>query len=143
MEKDRAVKTLLKVTEAEQPSSCKLQILMLLCLDDFVIFIVFLLHIIVLNPNFFISANLCIAAHSEPGYSARQVEGYRGQEKSRDIAGLVCDNNFDTLSHYDKYIGLKNRFVPEAIFDFPKTIKHGCNRSCKSAYFSDCFVYYC
>ena len=31
---------------------------------------------------------------------------------------------------------LKNRFAPEANFDFPKTIKHGCNRSCKTVYFS-------
>ena len=38
---------------------------------------------------------------------------------------------------------LKNRFVPEANFDFPKTIKHGCNHSYKTANLSDSFVYSC
>ena len=38
---------------------------------------------------------------------------------------------------------LKNRFVPGANFDFPKTIQHGCKRLCKTAYLSDCFVYSC
>ena len=56
---------------------------------------------------------------------------------------LVRDNNFDTLREHDKYIIHKNRFAPEANFDFPKTIKHGCNRSCKIAYLSDSFVYSC
>ena len=93
------------------------------------------------TPNFFISANFNIATHSEAGYAAHQVEGYTEQEKSRDIVELVRDNNFDTLSEHDKYIVLKNRFVPEANFDFPKTIKHGCNRSYKTAYLS--FVYSC
>ena len=37
---------------------------------------------------------------------------------------------------------MKNRFVPEANF-FSKTIQHGCNRSCKTAYPSDSFVYSC
>ena len=50
---------------------------------------------------------------------------------------------FDTLFEYDKYIVLKNRFVPEANFDFPKTIKHECNRSYKKTYPSDSFVYSC
>ena len=66
-------------------------------------------------------------------HAAHQVEGYTEQEKPQDIVELVPDNNFDTLSEHDKYIVLKNRFVPEANFDFPKTIKHGCNRSCKTA----------
>ena len=52
MEEDRTVETLPKVAEAEQPSSCKMQILMILYIDDFVIFIVFLLHIILLNQKF-------------------------------------------------------------------------------------------
>ena len=41
-----------------------------------------------------------------------------------------------------KYVVMKNRFVPEANF-FSKTIQHGCNRSCKTAYPSDSFVYSC
>ena len=61
----------------------------------------------------------------------------------RDIVELVRDNNFDTFSEHEKYIVLKNRFVLEASFDFPKTIKRGCNRSCKTAYLSDSFVYSC
>ena len=92
-------------------------------------------------PIFFISANFGIATHSEAGYAAHQVEGYTEQEKPRNIVELVRDNNFDTLSEHDKYIVLKNRFVSEANFDFPKTIKHGCNRSYKTAYLSDSFVY--
>ena len=94
-------------------------------------------------PNFFISANFGIATHSEAGYAAHQVEGYTEQERPRNIVELVRDNNFDTLSEHDKYIVLKNRFVPEANFDFPKTIKHGWNRSYKTAYLSDSFVYSC
>ena len=94
-------------------------------------------------PNFFISANLGIAANSEAGYSAHEVERYTEQEKPRDIVELVRDNNFDTLSEHDKYIVLKNGFVPEANFDFPKTIKHGCNCSFKTDYLSDFFVYSC
>ena len=56
---------------------------------------------------------------------------------------IGCDNNFDTLSQDDKDIVLKNRFVPEANFDFPKTIKHTCNCSCKSAYISNSIIYSC
>ena len=63
--------------------------------------------------------------------------------KVGDLVELVRGNNFDTLSEHGKYIVLKNRLVPEANFDFPKTIKHGCNRSCKTAYLSDFFVYSC
>ena len=77
---------------------------MVLHIDDLVIFIVFLLHIIVRNPNFFISSNLGIATYSEAGYLAQQIEGYTEQEKSRDIVELVRDKNFDTFSEYDKYI---------------------------------------
>ena len=47
------------------------------------------------------------------------------------------------MSEHYKYIVLKNRFVPEANFDFQKTIKHGCNFSCKTANLSDSFVYSC
>ena len=47
------------------------------------------------------------------------------------------------MSGHDKYIVLKNRFVLEANFGFPKTIKHGCNCSYKTAYLSDSFVYSC
>ena len=105
---------------------------MILYIDDLVIFIVFLLDIILLNSNFFISVNFGIATHSEAGYAAHQVEGCTEQEKPRDIVELVRDNNFDTLSEHERYIVLKIRFVPEANFDFPKTIKHGCNRSYKT-----------
>ena len=56
---------------------------------------------------------------------------------------LVRDNNFDTLSKHDKYIVLKNRFVPGANFDFPKSIQHGCNHLCKAAYLSDSPAYSC
>ena len=94
-------------------------------------------------PIFFITAKLGIATHSEADYSAHQVEGYTGQEKSRDMVQLVRDNNFDTLSKHDKYIVLKNRFVPGANFDFPKSIQHGCNHLCKAAYLSDSPVYSC
>ena len=38
---------------------------------------------------------------------------------------------------------LKNSFVQEANFDFPKTIKHRCNRLCKTACLSDSFIYSC
>ena len=62
---------------------------------------------------FFISVIFGIATHSEAGYSAYQVEGYTEQEKPWDIAELVRDNKFDTLSEHDKYVVLKNRFVPE------------------------------
>ena len=75
-------------------------------------------------PIFFTSAKLDIATHSEAYYSAHQVEGYTEQEKPRDIVELVCDNDFDTLSEHDKYTVLKNRYVLEANFDFPKIIKH-------------------
>ena len=85
--------------------------------------------------------NLGIAAHSEAGYSAYQVEGYTELEKPRDMVELVCDNNFDTLSENDKNIVLKNRFVPGV--NFPKTIQQGCNRSCKTAYLSNSFVHSC
>ena len=94
-------------------------------------------------PIFFISSNLGIATYSEAGYFAQQIEGYTEQEKPRDIVELVRDKNFDTFSEYDKYIVLKNRSVSEANFDFPKTIKYGCNSSCKTAYLSDSFVYSC
>ena len=85
--------------------------------------------------------NFGIATRSEAAYSAHQV--IHRARKSRDIVELVQDNNFDTLSEHDKYIVLKNRFVQAANFDFPKTIKYGCNRSCKTAYLSDSFVYSC
>ena len=94
-------------------------------------------------PNFLISANLGIAAHSEAGYSVHQVKGYTKQEKLRDMVELVRENKFDTLSEHNKFIVLKNRFVPGGNFDFPKTIQHGCKRSCKTAYLSDSFVYSC
>ena len=92
-------------------------------------------------PNFFISANLVRATHSEAAYSAHQAEGYTEQEKPRDIVELVRENSFDNLSENDKYIVLKNRFVPETNFDFPKTTEHGCNCSCKAAYTFDSFIY--
>ena len=94
-------------------------------------------------PIFFISANLGIATHSEARYSALQVEGHTEQEKPWDMVELVCDNNFDTLSEHDKYIVLKNRFVPGANFDFPRSIQHGRNRSCITAYLTNSFVYSC
>ena len=94
-------------------------------------------------PNFFISENLVIATHSKAGYWAHQVERYTAQEKPRHIAKLVRDNDFDTLSEHDKYIVLKNKFLPEANFDFLKTIKRGFNRSCKTVNLSDSFVYSC
>ena len=117
---------------------------MILYIDNLVIFIVFHLHIIVLNPIFFFSANFGIVTYSEAGFWEHHVEGYTEQQNPRDRVELVCDNNFDTLSKHDKYIVLEYRFVPEAKFDFPKTIKHGCNRSCKRAYLSDSsFLYSC
>ena len=109
---------------------------MMLYLDNFVIFIVFLLHIIVLNPIFF-SANFGITNHSEVGYWEHQVEEYTEQRKPQDRVELVRDNNFDTFSKHDKYIVLKYRFVPEANFNFPKTFKNGYNRSCKRTYLFD------
>ena len=63
--------------------------------------------------------------------------------RARDTVELVCDNNFDTLSEHGKYIVLKNKFAPEANFDLPKTIKHGCNRSNKTAYLSGSFFSSC
>ena len=94
-------------------------------------------------PNFFIWENLGIAAHSEVGYSAHQVEVYTEQEKPWEIVELVRDNNFDTLSEHYKYIVLKIRFVPEVNFDFLKTIKHRCIFSCKTANLSDSCVCSC
>ena len=65
---------------------------MILHTDDFVIFIVFLLHMYWI-PNFLISANLGIAAHSEAGYSVDQVKGYTEQEKLRDMVELFMRIN--------------------------------------------------
>ena len=104
--------------------------------------------------NFFISVNLGIAIHSEAAiqhtklkdtqsWRIHQVEGYTEQEKPRDIVELARDNIFDTFYKHDKYIVLKKRSVPEANFDFPKAIKHGCNYLCKTAYLSDSFVCSC
>ena len=78
---------------------------------------------------YWIPANFGIATYSEAGYWEHQVEGYTEQQNPRDRVELVRDNNFDTLSKHDKYIVLEYRFVPEAKFDSPKIIKHGCNRS--------------
>ena len=98
----------------------------MLYIDDLVIFLLSFCISLYWIPIFFISVNFCIATHSEAGYSAHQFQGYTNQEKLR--VELVRDNNFDTFSEHDKYIVLKNRFVPKANFDFQKTIKHGCNR---------------
>ena len=116
---------------------------MILYIDVFVIFIVFLLHIIVLNPKFFYFSEPWHSNTFRSSYSTHQVEGYTEQEKPRDIVELARDNIFDTLSEHDKYIVLKKRSVPEANFDFPKAIKHGCNYLCKTAYLSDSFVCSC
>ena len=45
------------------------------------------------------------------------------------------------LTDHEKYTILKNRFVPDKKYVFGKTLKHGCNRSCKKDDLSDCFVY--
>ena len=45
------------------------------------------------------------------------------------------------LTDHEKYTILKNHFVPDEKYIFKKTLKHGCNRSCKKNYLSDCFVY--
>ena len=58
-----------------------------------------------------------------------------------DIGVLVSEKKRETLTQHDKYLIVKNRPAPGKNFEFPKTLKHGCMRSCKKEHLSDCFVY--
>ena len=55
--------------------------------------------------------------------------------------GDIPKEKLKTLTDHEKYTILKNHFVPDEKYVFRKTLKHGCNRSCKKDYLSDCFVY--
>ena len=55
--------------------------------------------------------------------------------------GDIPKEKLKILTDHEKYTILKNHFVPDEKYVFRKTLKHGCNRSCKKDYLSDCFVY--
>ena len=55
--------------------------------------------------------------------------------------GDIPKEKLKILTDHEKYTILKNHFVPDEKYVFRKTLKHGCNRSCKKVYLSDCFVY--
>ena len=52
----------------------------------------------------------------------------------------TSQNIFDLPDH-EKYLILKNHFVPDEQYQFPKTLKHGCQRSCSLSHLKQSFVY--
>ena len=58
------------------------------------------------------------------------------------IRKLVMNNEeFHDFTEHEKYTILKNHFVPDEKFHFPKKELHGCNQSYKRDYVTNSFVY--
>ena len=62
------------------------------------------------------------------------------EERLYDIAELL-DEKQDLLSAYEKFNFFKDSLKQSVKMNFPKTLKHGCNRSCKEKYLKNGFVY--
>ena len=45
------------------------------------------------------------------------------------------------VTDQEKYLMFENHFRPGEKYEFKKTLKHGCCRSCKIEHLSECFVY--
>ena len=57
-----------------------------------------------------------------------------------DIGDIIVEKSKDITDH-EKYVIFKNHFRPGEKYEFKKTLKHGCYRSCKREHLSECFVY--
>ena len=55
--------------------------------------------------------------------------------------GDIRKEKLKILTDHEKYTILKIHFIPDEKYVFKKTLKNGCNRSCKKDYLSDCFAY--
>ena len=62
------------------------------------------------------------------------------EERLYDI-GELSDEKQDLLSAHEKYKFFKDNLKQSVQMNFPKTLKHGCNRSCKEEYLKNGFVY--
>ena len=51
------------------------------------------------------------------------------------------DEEVPDFTEHEKYTILKNHFVPDEKFEFPKKELHGGNRSCKRDYVTNSLVY--
>ena len=61
------------------------------------------------------------------------------KERLYDIREL-SDEKQDLLSAHEKYKFFKDNLKQSVKMNFPKTLKHGCNRSCKEDYLKSGFV---
>ena len=51
------------------------------------------------------------------------------------------DEKSKNITDYEKSVMFKYHFPPDEKYEFKKTLKQGCYRSCKREHLSKCFVY--
>ena len=51
------------------------------------------------------------------------------------------DEKSKNVTDHEKYVIFKKHFRPGEKYEFKRTLKHGCYRSCKREHLLECFVY--
>ena len=73
---------------------------------------------------------------------AKECESSEEASSEQKVYGIgdVMDEKCKNVTDHEKYVMLKNHFQPGEKYEFKKTLKRGCYRSCRREHLSECFV---